>query len=176
MREVNKMTNRTKVIGRRETDGYSVGRFYGRKTDNSLALELRLETTLIPFAMDLEHRSFLVFMIKRKRDLNIFLWVCLDDERSKEKIRMTAVNDLMQYTKWSGEPMDCSGNYPEEVIAKALAILDNCSLSELRDAYDSMTEKMNEIGGYEYWRKDEKGILDTVKEAKLHNQGIVYMY
>ncbi len=165
-----------KRFSRFEGDGYSEERKFERLPDRSISFELKLETKMIPFAMDMEKNSFIIFLIKRHDNLSLFLWVYIDDSEKDEKIRLTVVNDLMLYTKWTTEPMDVSGKFPDEAINKALSALEDCTDEELKTCIHKMRERVNDVGGYDAWIKDERELMKCVKQAKAEGKGLLYMY
>ena len=102
-------------------NGYTGERKISAEDKSVYLLQLGFETQLIPFAMDTDHNDFIIFMIERKEDVNLFVWVHLNDNGPKgKKVRITAVNELMQYTKWTDNPMDVSGKYPDDILVKAI--------------------------------------------------------
>lgn len=164
---------------RLEGDGFSAERKL-EQDPSGVIWKVGVETRLIPFAMDAEKKGFIIFMIPRKETVSLFLWVHLSEEKSSypggKRIRLTAVNELMQYTKWTGEPMDVSGKYPEEVISQALTLLQAWPLEDAVNAFYSFNSRLNEIGGVDNWRKNEADILKNVIEAKRDYKGLMYMF
>ena len=161
---------------RPEKEGYRAEQRI-RKTGNSTRCTLRQSFTLIPFAMDREREQFLIFMLPREKSLSVFLWVYFDEgEEPRKRIRITAVNDLMQYTKWTGEAMDVSGKYPDEIVNKSFSILTSHPCGELWSLFEEMTKTMDHIGGAQRWKPIEKEILDLTEEVKHEHDGIMYMY
>ena len=168
-----------KRFSRFEGDGFSEERKFERLPNRSIAFECKLETNLIPFAMDMEKKEFVIFMIKRQNNLSLFLWVSIIDPSNAdmgEKIRLTVVNDLMRYIKWTTEPMDVSGKFPDEAINKALSVWEECSDSEIKEIIQKAAERLNEIGGYDKWIRDERELLKLAKQAKTEGDGLLYMY
>ena len=83
-----------KRFSRFEGDGYSEERKFERLPNRSIAFEFKFETNLIPFAMDMDKKEFVIFMIKRQDDLNLFLWVSLVDPNDTDmdgKIRLPSL-------------------------------------------------------------------------------------
>ena len=164
-------------------NGYTAERKFSQETNDTLSLTASIELTLVPFAMDIEHKEFIIFMIPRKEEANIYLWVYIGlefDEQEKpaiyQKNRFTAVNDLMQYSKWIVEPMDVSGKYPGSIIRKALSKLQEWPDEEIWEALKAFETRLNDTGGSDHWKRDEEVILKTVNKAKQENKGIMYMY
>lgn len=166
-----------------DTDGYTAERKFAREANGSISLTASMGLNLIPFAMDVEHTEFIIFMIPRKEEANLYLWVYIGPEMNAhekelvfQKNRITAVNDLMQYTKWTSEPMDVSGKYSDEIISKAVNVLQGWSDLEIWEALKAFEARLNETGGSNRWKKYDKDIQNGVKEAKKDLHGIMYMY
>ena len=148
-----------------------------RKIGDLTRCSVKQSFTLIPFAMDTEREQFIIFMLPRKEELSVFLWVYIREEDDEEKrIRITAVNALMQYTKWTEEAMDVSGEYPDEIIGKALSFLAARPKSRLWSAFDEMEKDMDRIGGAQRWKPIEARILTFAENARAHSNGLMYMY
>lgn len=160
----------------RKEDGYSEERTFDIKKDGSIRFELTYKTRLIPFAMDENKEDFIVFMIEREEELNIFVWVELRDRDRDKVVRLTAVNDLMIFSKFTDEPMDISGAYPDEAVHRALRILGDQPMEELFRAYKEMQEKINDIGGYDRWKETERALLHDVKRTRQEGTNAFYMY
>ena len=164
-----------KISSQPVEDGYCVTRSIN-KTRNLTRCMVKYNFSLVPFAMDLDRERFIIFMLPRKDELSVFLWVYFNDENEKKRIDITAVNELMLFTKWTGEAMDVSGKYPDKIIKYALSILTKYPFEELWNRYAEMTGKINQIGGAGTWKKDELDILKEVEKAKIAYNGIMYMY
>lgn len=161
-----------------EQDGYVEERKF-EKSGGKVEVTLQAKFVLEPFAMDKDKREFVIFRVDRKRDLDLFVWVFLytrNDIKDWKNVRITAVNELMQYTKWSGEPMEISGKYPDEIIDKAMGILEDCDDAELASCVERFKQDANAIGGYKHWAEDERILLSDIKKAKEEKTKLFLMY
>ena len=163
------------VFDRLAEDGCRIQRSI-RRDSNLIRCAVKYNFTFVPFAMDMEREDFIILMLPRKKELSVFVWVYLNEEDGQKRVRITAVNDLMLYTKWTGEPMDVSGKYSDKTVKKAIAILSDYSNEQLWMMFEEMKEKMGSIGGAEAWKKSELELMKTVEEAKAYNNGAMYMY
>lgn len=166
-----------------DADGYSAERKIAFETDGAISLTATIGLKMIPFAMDAEHREFIIFMIPRKKEANMYLWVCInrDNDGLEKKLiyrknRITAVNDLMQYSKWTDEPMDVSGHFSEEILAEAVSAIQTWPDVKIWEALKAFEERLNETGGSQRWKHYDEEIQKGVKEARKSNKGIMFMY
>lgn len=157
-------------------DGGSAERKFAQLDQGTIEMSLSWHSRLVPFAMDPERKEFIIFMIERKEDPNLFIWVYLDGNYKGKTIRVTIVNELMQFTKWTGEPMDVSGSFPCEVIAEAISKLQSWPEEEIKAELLELNEWMNRGGSNPKWKEDERIILSDVRMAKEENNGLMPMY
>ena len=176
------MVKLIKSFIRYEGFGYIAERKCHREPDGTISLVASLEVNLIPFAMDIEHKEFVIFRIVRDKRPSLFLWVYIGDKPENEKplvfekTRITAVNDLMMYTKWTTEPMDVSGNYPDDAICKAINRIQELSDEDMIKMLEAAHKRINETGGLQRWIREEESLLEAVNEEKKNQNGIMYMY
>ena len=159
-----------------DIDGFSAERKFVHLDQNSIEMSISFQSKLIPFAMDPERKEFLIFMIERKEQPNLFIWVYLGVNFKGKTVRVTIINELMQFTKWTGEPMDVSGTFPSEIISAAITKLQSWSEQEIETEMLELNEWMNGGGGDPRWKDDEKAVLRDVRRAKKENNGMLFMY
>ena len=156
--------------------GFSVERKFAQLDQNSIEMSLSWHSKLTPFAMDPERKEFVIFMIDRQEKPNLFIWVYLDGNYKGKTARVTIINELMQFTKWSGEPMDVSGSFPSEVISEAISKLQSWPEEEIKAELLELDEWMNRGGSDPKWKEDEKITLRNVRKARKENNGMLFMY
>ena len=159
-----------------DLDGVSVERKFAQLDQNSIEMSLSWHSKLVPFAMDPERKEFVIFMIDRQEKPNLFIWVYLDGNYKGKTVRVTIINELMQFTKWSGEPMDVSGSFPSEVISEAISKLQSWPEEEIKAELLELDEWMNRGGSDSKWKEDEKITLRNVRKARKENNGMLFMY
>lgn len=159
-----------------DADGIQAEKKFSQTDHDGVDIQFSLGTKLIPFAMDTEHQELIVFMISRPQKSNLFVWVYLLGNYHDKKVRITNFLELAQYTKWSGEPMDVGGKYPEEVIVAAIQILQAWTLEEAQAEYLELQEVLKHRADSNLLRSMEESMLAEVKRAKKENGGIMYMY
>lgn len=159
-----------------DLDGVSVERKFAQLDKSSIEMSLSWHSILTPFAMDPERKEFIIFMIERKEQPNLFIWVYLGGNFKGKTVRVTIINELMQFTKWTGEPMDVSGTFPSEIISAAITKLQSWPEEEIKADLLELNEWMNGGGGEPRWKEDEKIILRDVRKAKKENKGMLFMY
>lgn len=157
-------------------DGGSAERKFTQLDQGSIEVSLSWHSRLVPFAMDQEMKEFIIFMVERKEQPNLFIWVYLAGNYKGKTVRVTMVNELMQFTKWTGEPMDVSGSFPSEVISEAISKLQSWQEEEIKTDLLELNEWMNRGGNDPRWKADEKILLSDVRIARKENNGLMPMY
>lgn len=159
-----------------DLDGFSIERKYAQLDQSSFEVSLSWHSKLVPFAMDPERQEFIIFMIERREQPNLFIWVYLNGDFKGKTIRLTIINELMQFTKWAGEPMDVNGNFPDEIISEAISKLQSWPEDMIKAELLELNEWMNGGGGDLRWKEDEKVILRNARKARKENNGMMFMY
>lgn len=159
-----------------EIDGLSAERKFVQVEQGRIEVTLSLQSTLIPFAMDPERQEFIIFMIERREQPNLFIWVYLNGNYKDKIVRVTIINELMQFSKWTGEPMDVSGNFPNDIISEAINKLQSWPENMIKADLLELNEWMNHGGGDPRWKDDEKIILRNARKARKENNGMMFMY
>ena len=156
-------------------DVFSSERKLTRLDNGEIRLEQSYMTTLTPFAMDTEHKDFVIFRLERGTQIGLFLWVYLPDDYDGKKVRLTMINGLMLYTKWSGEPIDVSGDFPEEAVKTAIQVLEawphEAMLAELKEIGEELSKKRSVA----LWKELDDHLLEDVITAKTEYNGIIYV-
>lgn len=160
-----------------DLDGFSIERKFAQLDQSSFEVSLSWHSKLVPFAMDPERQEFIIFMIERREQPNLFIWVYLNGDFKGKTIRLTIINELMQFTKWAGEPMDVNGNFPDDIISEAINILQSWPEDMIKADLLELNEWMNHGGGGDpRWKEDEKVILRNARKARKENNGMMFMY
>ena len=116
--------------------------------------------------MDMERQNLIIFIVERKEHPSLFVWVYLHGNFRDKTVRITIINELMLYSKWTGEPMDVSGSFPPEMITEAISKLQNWPEDDIRTELLELNDWMNGAGGDPQWKDDEKAILRNARKAK----------
>ena len=159
-----------------DLDGFSIERKFAQLDQSSFEVSLSWHSKLVPFAMDPERQEFIIFMIERQEQPNLFIWVYLNGNYKDKTVRVTIINELMQYTKWTGEPMDVCGNFPDDIISEAINKLQSWPEDMIKAELLELNEWMNRGGGDPRWKEDEKIILRNARKARKENNGMMFLY
>lgn len=157
-------------------NGIAAERKFTQFEKGEILFNQAFETKMVPFAMDAGHEEFIIFRIDREKEPGLYIWVYLQGEFKGKKIRLTMVNELMLFSKWTGEPMDVSGIFPDDVITKAIQMLQTWTDKEIWAEMKELDRWMNEGGNSPMWVEDEAHILEDAETAKKEHNGLLYMY
>ncbi len=160
------MEKLVKKYSSREADGYVEERKFERCKNGHICVEMHYEISLIPFATDVEKRGFVVFEIQREA-YNVYLWVLVDDKYPSE-VHLFTIRELLL---WISGEMDVSGAIPEELMNRALGVLENQNVVELLKAFHHFYENVN-IEDKRSIKRSERSILKEIKRAKAENKGL----
>jgi len=128
-------------------------------------------STMSPFAMDKNKKNLIIFRKDRGKDLGLYIWVFLRNDR----VQFSPVSEFARYSKITGEPMDVSGNYDEEIVKGAVNVIRNLSEEETAKQIDNYNKLVEDLGGSEAWKEREKKMLELAENAKSQKQ-MVYWY
>ena len=157
-------------ISRLEGDGYAEERKFERVRNGSIAMEYKIETNLVPFAMDIEKRKSVVFSITRKA-FNIYVLVVIANKDFTPKVRVFTAGDLFH---WIGPEMDVSGKWPEEALSIALSVLESVDTVELSREIIEILDRTNGDSAKRAKSIDQY-FQREVKRAKAESKGIIRM-
>ena len=170
------MKQRRKFI-KYDVDGYSVKRRFRREIDSSVTFKTGFQVKLIPFAMDVDHEFFVIFMVQRREAANLYIWVEFGRKgHTGSSCRFTTICELMKYSKWTFQSMDVSGHFPAKKVNKALEFLLELPDAEILERLEAFETYLKNIGGSEYWKKYDEIILQNVEKARKEYKGLLYMY
>ena len=128
---------------------------------------------LKPFAMDNDKESLVVFRLNRGENLDAFIFVYppLDGERyeviDRRYFRIGTYRELELYSKWTGEPLDVSGNFPEEIIEAAMQFISDLPSDVKRHALDAFNEQVKMLDRDRESAKEKKNDPDASEYDKM---------
>ena len=134
-----------------------------------------LRTKFVPFAMDTEHKEFIVFRTDASHGLSLFLWVYLYEPDNGRQIKFSAITELMNYTRWTGEAMDVCGEFPEDILQKAAVIGKKYSTADILDEFRKY-QRFIKKARVQILREWEDEIMGNLIIAKEQYNGRMYMY
>lgn len=157
---------------------FSPERKMTRLDDGQIRLEQSYATTLTPFAMDAENEDFVIFRIDRGEKTGLYVWACLydDDGWDGKTVRITMANGLALYTKWTDQPMDVSGDFPEEAITTAIQVLKMWPHEAMLAALNEIGAELSKSRNGAIWQEAEREILEAIDTVKKEHKRLLYMY
>ncbi len=164
------MSKIVKEYSRREADGYAEERKCERRKDGSVDLELKIETCLKPFAMDVNKEKYVIFSVPRK-GFTVYVWVPLSDRYYEPKIQLLTIRDLVD-GPW--KEINVKGPFPEEAVNEALKTINSIDSFELISSVQRFCEETNALPP-RFLEKDDRAFLEAGKRAKTKNKGIFHI-
>lgn len=123
--------------------------------------------------MDVKREEFIIFLVHRGEAPGLYIWVRFGKlGPTSSGYRFTAIEDLMLYSKWTGEAMNVSGHFPAKIDNQAMSILLGLPDVEIVKALDAFEAQLKSDCGL---NKYEGDILPTVEWTKK-NKGIMRMF
>ncbi len=164
------MSKIVKEYSRREADGYVEERKSERRKDGSVDLELKFETCLKPFAMDVNKEKYVIFAVPRK-GYTVYVLVPMSDRCLEPKVRLLTIRDLVD---GPFKEINVKGPFPEEAINEALKTINSIDSFELISNIQRFCEEANALPP-RFLEKDDRAFLEAVKRAKSENKGIFHI-
>ncbi len=165
-------------------DGYAAERKFCRETNGTITFTESMEIKMIPLAMDVDHKEFIIFKISRKKNPNLYLWVYLGREPHRidkpslwEKKRIINALEILRLPKWyTLDPIDVSGKYSDEIIHNAFIRLQEWSDEEIIVSLKEYGRWLNEDGASRHLNPDDRELSRVIKYAKENNKGILQFF
>lgn len=138
-----------------------------------------MENSFTYFAMDEDKNTFVIFLIKRPDDVDVFLWVNpFEKLENFQNIKATTITGLYSYINHTCSPLFVlENNQTQEAVSAALEMLAECPNNVLTEKVKECLIELDEIeedrpGWIEQIMKMEKDCYEAIDNLKADGESL----